>query len=94
MWRIWNAISESGLYSLVMRSDKPQAKPFRKWVTSEVLPAIRKTGQYVAPVAAKERSTNFSTRTYAAEMLQSRCFSLWAHPPISLRQNGNTTNNV
>lgn len=42
-------ISESGLYSLVLRSDKPQARPFRKWVTSEVLPAIRKTGRYEHP---------------------------------------------
>lgn len=41
-------ISESGLYSVILRSDKPQAKPFRKWVTSEVLPAIRKTGSYTA----------------------------------------------
>lgn len=41
-------ISESGLYSVILRSDKPEAKPFRKWVTSEVLPAIRRTGQYSA----------------------------------------------
>lgn len=40
-------ISESGLYALIMRSTKPEAKPFRKWVTSEVLPTIRKTGMYV-----------------------------------------------
>ena len=39
-------ISESGLYTLVMRSNKPEAKVFRKWVTSEVLPSIRKTGSY------------------------------------------------
>lgn len=39
-------INESGLYAVVMRSDKPIAKPFRKWVTSEVLPSIRKTGSY------------------------------------------------
>jgi prophage antirepressor-like protein len=39
-------ISESGLYRVVMRSDKPQAKPFQKWVTSEVLPSIRKNGLY------------------------------------------------
>jgi len=37
-------ISESGLYALILRSNKPEAKPFRKWVTSEVLPTIRKTG--------------------------------------------------
>lgn len=39
-------ISESGLYALIIRSNKPQAKVFRKWVTSVVLPAIRKTGSY------------------------------------------------
>ena len=39
-------VNESGLYSLVMRSRKPEAKAFRKWVTSEVLPSIRKTGSY------------------------------------------------
>ena len=39
-------ISESGLYSAILRSRKPEAKRFKKWVTSEVLPAIRKTGTY------------------------------------------------
>lgn len=39
-------LSESGLYKLVMRSDKPQAKAFQDWVTRDVLPAIRKTGSY------------------------------------------------
>ena len=41
-------INESGLYSVILRSDKPEAKPFRKWVTGTVLPAIRKTGTYSA----------------------------------------------
>jgi anti-repressor protein len=36
-------ISESGLYGLILRSDKPEAFPFRYWVTHEVLPSIRKT---------------------------------------------------
>lgn len=48
-------VNESGLYSLIMRSRKPEARPFRKWVTSEVLPSIRKTGSYTAslnPAAA------------------------------------------
>ena len=40
------AINESGLYNVILRSDKPEAKPFRKWVTSEVLPSIRKHGMY------------------------------------------------
>lgn len=39
-------ITESGLYAVVLRSDKPVAKKFRKWVTSEVLPSIRKHGMY------------------------------------------------
>lgn len=39
-------INESGLYNLILKSEKPQAKVFRKWVTSEVLPAIRKQGHY------------------------------------------------
>ena len=39
-------INESGLYNVILRSDKPEAKPFRKWVTAEVIPAIRKTGGY------------------------------------------------
>jgi prophage antirepressor-like protein len=42
-----NIINESGLYNLIFRSNKPEAKRFRKWVTSEVLPAIRKQGFYV-----------------------------------------------
>lgn len=41
-------VNESGLYSVILRSDKPEAKPFRKWVTSEVLPSIRRTGGYLA----------------------------------------------
>ena len=39
-------VNESGLYSLIMTSRNPEAKAFRKWVTSEVLPTIRKTGSY------------------------------------------------
>ena len=42
------AISESGLYSLILRSNKPEAKTFKKWITSDVLPSIRKTGTYTA----------------------------------------------
>lgn len=39
-------INESGLYNVILRSDKPEAKPFRKWVTSDVLPTIRRHGMY------------------------------------------------
>lgn len=41
-------VNESGLYGLIIQSRKPEAKPFRKWVTKEVLPALRKTGIYAA----------------------------------------------
>lgn len=47
-------ISESGLYALVFKSRKPEAKVFRKWVTSEVLPAIRRTGGYSFPMGGGE----------------------------------------
>jgi len=49
-----NFINESGLYTVIIRSDKPSAKKFRKWVTSEVLPSIRKTGSYQKPLSEKE----------------------------------------
>jgi anti-repressor protein len=50
-------VTESGLFTLILRSDKPEAKVFRKWVTSEVLPAIRKTGSYAAaPMALPTHS--------------------------------------
>lgn len=42
-------INESGLYALILTSRKPEAKKFKKWVTSEVLPALRRTGRYEIP---------------------------------------------
>jgi len=47
-------VSESGLYKLIMRSDKPEARKFQDWVTREVLPAIRKTGGYLLNEEARE----------------------------------------
>ena len=49
-------INESGLYSAILKSRKPEAKKFKKWVTSEVLPAIRKTGKYEAPKPITSRN--------------------------------------
>ena len=43
-----NFVDEDGLYDTILDSRKPEAKKFRKWVTSEVLPRIRKTGGYIA----------------------------------------------
>jgi len=54
---IW-VVNESGLYNLIFTSNKLEAKTFRKWVTSEVLPSIRKIGSYEAPkkLTAREKS--------------------------------------
>ena len=54
-------INESGLYNVILRSDKPEAKPFRKWITAEVLPAIRKTGAYMTPQTIEQILTNPDT---------------------------------
>lgn len=55
--RNMNFINESGLYNLIFQSRKPEAKKFRKWVTNEVLPSIRKTGKYGA-AAMPQRMLN------------------------------------
>lgn len=52
------AVNESGLYAVILRSDKPQAKPFRKWVTSEVLPTIRKHGAYMTEQTIEKALAN------------------------------------
>ena len=52
------AINESGLYRLIMRSDKPNAKPFQKWVTKEVLPSIRKHGIYATDTTIESMISN------------------------------------
>lgn len=49
-----NCVNESGLYALIFGSKLESAKRFKKWVTSEVLPAIRRTGRYECPVAATQ----------------------------------------
>lgn len=70
-------INESGLYAVILRSDKPQAKPFRKWVTSEVLPSIRKTGGYSVKPAddmlqiqrLQAETDNMNAKTKNAQLL-------------------------
>lgn len=58
-------VTESGLYEVIIRSDSDMAKPFRKWITSEVLPSIRKTGQY--SIGAKIPHTFAEALRLAAE---------------------------
>lgn len=53
-------INESGLYNLIFTSRKPEARRFRKWVTGEVLPAIRKTGSYGLPTTPQEWFNRFA----------------------------------
>lgn len=50
-----NFVTESGLYAVILRSGKPNAKKFRKWITGEVLPSIRKTGSYGKPMTTAEK---------------------------------------
>ena len=53
-----NVINEVGLYEVIIRSDKPEAVQFRRWVTSEVLPSIRKHGMYATPATIEEMIAN------------------------------------
>ena len=69
-------INESGLYALVLRSRKPEARKFAKWVTGEVLPAIRKTGGYAKPAAEADRTrAAFDAATQAAAFVQNAVFN-------------------
>lgn len=63
-------INESGLYSVILRSDKPEAKPFRKWVTSEVLPSIRKHGAYLTPETLQAAILNPDTMIQLCQQLK------------------------
>ncbi|WP_280371040.1 phage antirepressor KilAC domain-containing protein [Nocardia wallacei] len=88
-------VSESGMYEVVIRSDKPGAVAFRRWITSEVLPAIRKTGGYgrtverLTPleyarqlVAAEERAESERAGRIEAERFARQLYapaSAWSH---------------
>lgn len=67
-------INESGLYSLIFSSKLPGAKKFKRWVTSEVLPSIRKTGSYTAPAAedAPASKKDLTDLTAAVQLLIER----------------------
>ncbi|MRM97712.1 phage antirepressor [Riemerella anatipestifer] len=62
-------VNESGLYTLIMRSNKPEARKFRKWVTSEVLPAIRKYGTYSTDPKIMNRAKARAEQKVVREML-------------------------
>ena len=77
--RSMTIINEPGLYSVVLRSDKPEAKKFKRWLTHEVLPSIRKTGSYGAP--AKTQQSDLIARVEALEKqlapAQEQTIPLW-----------------
>ena len=70
----YQLVNESGLYSLILRSRKPQAKEFKRWITHEVLPAIRKDGGYISPDAneAQLESLAETIREQATELAFSK----------------------
>lgn len=74
-------ISESGLYSAVLRSTKPEAKRFKKWVTTDVLPSIRKTGRYEKPIdtltPGQQRHVQKSVNSFARMPVHGSHASLW-----------------
>lgn len=53
-------VNEAGLYSLILRSRKPEAKAFKRWITHEVLPSIRQSGGYAAPPAVHQLPQSFA----------------------------------
>lgn len=79
-------INESGLYSLILTSRKPEAKKFKKWVTSEVLPSIRKTGRYEAPQAAKPVPAHVAERLGANDMLNIQRVLHYATQPFNYQR--------
>lgn len=92
--RYLTIISESGLYALIFTSRKEAAKRFRKWVTSEVLPALRNTGRYEMPevpdaapgldALAREEVSAWLTMVREARLLRGRgaAIALWDASPL------------
>ena len=56
-----NIVSEAGLYSLILKSRKPEAKIFKRWITHEVIPSVRKHGAYITPDKIEEILINPDT---------------------------------
>ena len=73
-------INESGLYALILSSKLPQAKAFKRWVTSEVLPAIRRTGGYIPTRDADGRSLSSEEILERADVIVGRTLRLLNEP--------------
>jgi prophage antirepressor-like protein len=87
-----NAVNESGLYSLILGSRKPEAKPFKKWVTSEVLPSIRKTGGYSLSQSFQLPKTFPEALRLAAAMMEERDEAIRTKAEIGSRREATAMN--
>ena len=67
--QLTNHVNESGMYALIFGSTKPEAKRFKRWVTSEVLPSIRRTGSYAGPAIQPQRSAHLRDQVDASILL-------------------------
>ncbi len=66
-------VNESGLYSVILRSDKPEAKAFRRWITHEILPEIHRTGGYNAISAEILEDSSLTAASKTIFMYLCRC---------------------
>ena len=85
-------INESGLYSLILTSRKPAAKRFKKWVTADVLPTIRKTGTYGAPTAIPDFTNPAAAARAWADQFESRLFAERTKAEIGTRREATAMN--
>lgn len=72
-------VDEPGLYRLILRSDKPEAEPFMEWVTSEVLPSIRKTGGYQAREAFDKLQFRLHQTNTQINRIEAAWFAKYPH---------------
>lgn len=86
-------INESGLYNLLIRSDKPEARTFRKWVTSEVLPQIRRTGSYGIQQLSRMEILQLALKA-EQELQVANAKLIEQKPLVSLAENCIQANNV
>ena len=77
-------ITEPQLYFILMRSDKPKAKPFRQWVVNDVLPSIRKQGYYIAIEIHPHAQLNSQKKAQAPKELE--LFNRWFKPKLTIYQ--------
>ncbi|WP_376781129.1 BRO-N domain-containing protein [Pantoea septica] len=70
--------SESVVYSMLLRGHAPQSEPFRKWVTEEVLPSIRKTGQYDITKSTTPEATQFAEEFSQMRGMIENLTALWS----------------